>query len=128
MVQTDLKVMALSNPDYILGTIQFGSLRLRRNESSTLNITPNDPAGGKISGSFLTPFTTHIGFGATPNNVIYAGYEDVFHLSIPFNTTPSSTHWQKISNGELGAGNCTHIAVAPSNPKLCLCIQRQSTL
>lgn len=106
-----LEVHVLPNNRYVLGATQRGKLKRMFNESGLNDVTPSGEEG-----AWLTPFTTHDDGSNFPKNTVYVGYQDVFYQSTPYSIGPAGGgHWTNISNGALGSGNCTHIAVAPSN-------------
>ena len=117
------EVVVMPNNRYVVGAIQYGALKRMFNESSFYDVTPSGQ-----SGAWLTPFAIHDDGSQYPKNVIYAGYQDVWYQSSSHSIGPAGGgHWTNISNGNIGGGNCTHLAVAPSN-KNYVYVSKNSTL
>lgn len=88
--------------DLAIGGTQNGNL-YRFNymsDNGYIEVTP----GSAGSGAWLTPHTYD-----AANDAILAGYTDIWR------TTDNGGSWTNYSNGNIGAGLCAHIEVAPSN-------------
>lgn len=87
--------------DLIFGDNQNGGInRYNYMTNAFTDVTP--AAAG--SGAWLTPIV----FDAV-NGVLLGGYQDIW------TTNDSGGSWTNLTNGNIGAGLCSHIALAPSN-------------
>jgi len=71
-------------------------------------ITPKDENGTVLRGLWSTPYI----LDPQDSNVLYGGYGRDFYKS-----DDRGDSWSNFTNGNVGFGNCEHIAIAPSDNK-----------
>ena len=104
------EIKVLSNSKYVLGAIQFGSLKSMFEENDFVTVGPRFESGR----NWDTPLMCFME-QRKANNTAIIGFKDVFYQSKSFFDALDKEEWENISNGVLGTDYCDDLSFAASD-------------